>query len=435
MTQLRLSYLQLLGSAILALAAAIALVALWLRAGLREQSLRREAATLHAITTWQRALEKDRVGALGLPAADQEFALLTLAAARLPDVVVVEAFTLDGTPVTGLAAPLGLAAPTPEEWTALRRLRPAARLLEGETILEITVPLHEPDSDRVTGALRYRLDAAAVRAEFARLDARLLRQALLAWLATGLTLAAALALVFGRLARADAALRARTADLEQANRELTFAAKTSALGAITAHLVHGLRNPVAGLAGLAAPGDTATLHEASAAARRIRQMVEQVTALLREEKSGLAYEVLPGELLESVVRELGDLAQQRRATLALDGATAAVPLDNRRAALCLAILRDLTRNALEAAPSGGRVALQAAAETSQLVFTVTDDGPGVSDAVTAHLFEPHASAKPNGAGIGLAICRQLALHLGAVLEHDRDHRPGARFRLRLPLSP
>jgi signal transduction histidine kinase len=244
-------------------------------------------------------------------------------------------------------------------------------------------------------------------------------------------------LVIRRLQRAEASLLARTQDLLHANRELTFAAKTSALGAITAHLVHGLRNPVAGLSALASSQDAEgpeTLREASAAARRIREMVDEVVVLLREENSGASYQVPAHEILTDVSRALSGMAAQRGVQLQVQSESATL-LDNRTAALTGAILRNLARNAIEAAPATeGRVGIAVSEEKGSVVFSVTDNGPGLPDAVAARLFEPTASTKPDGAGIGLAICRQLALSIGAKLEVSATVRPGTCFRLVLPPS-
>lgn len=439
MSLLRPTRAWLLGASLAGLAAALALLAFEQRASLRAQTLAREASTLHAITVWQRALEQERVGSLGLAAPDREFALLALAATRLPNVIAVETFTPDGQAASGVGAALGIAAPSVEDWAKLRGREPLARLLAGdEKPLEITVPLHEPDSPDVTGAVRFWIDSAAIRREFAAVDRRLAQQALLIWLVTGATLALVLALVFRQLARAEATLRARTEDLLHANRELAFAAKTSALGALAAHLVHGLRNPVAGLATLErapAAESAETLREASAAARRIRQMVDDVVTILREEKSGLAYEVLPRELLDTVSRDVAELAAARGITL--DSQPVATrPLDHRTAALASAILRNLARNAVEAAPERtGRVALRAAEEGSAWIFRIEDNGPGLPASVAARLFEPTFSSKADGAGIGLAICRQLALHLDAELAHEGPAAGGASFRLRVSFHP
>jgi signal transduction histidine kinase len=425
----------LLAVTLAGLAAALALLAAWQRDGLRAQTLAREAATLHAITTWQRALEREDVRGLGLATADQELALLALATSRLPDVLGVEVFSLDGRPVVGVGSALGIAAPGPSEWERVRRLEPFARLLpnEGGT-LEVTVPLHDPDSPHVTGAVRYWLDGAAVRQEFGQIDGTLVRQALLVWLAGGATLVLGLGLVLRRLGRTENQLRARTVDLQQANRELAFAAKTSALGAVAAHLVHGLRNPVAGLATLdrtdgAEPAET--VRAAGAAARRIREMVEEVVALLRDERSDLHYEVPVREVLDSVARGLAESAARRGVAVETEAADGP-PLDNRAAALGGAVLRNLARNAVEAAPAGtGRVMLRASPAAGGWEFRVEDNGPGLPAAVAARPFEPTTSAKPDGAGIGLAISRQLALHLGAELRHE-PAPAGTCFLLRLP---
>jgi signal transduction histidine kinase len=433
----RLNHGLLLAATLLGLAAAITLLSLWLRTSLREQILRREAAALHSATVWQRALERDRIASLGLAPADAEFALIALDASRLPNAIGVEAFRTDGTAATEVGRRLGIDAPTPEEWMLLRQLQPFARYQTGwEDYVEITVPLHEPDSNQLTGAVRYRCSATALRQEFARLDRDLLRQALIVWAVSGSALALALGLVFRRLQRAEAALLTRTHDLQQANRELTFAAKTSALGAITAHLVHGLRNPVSGLSALASsPTEESaeTLREASAAARRIREMVDEVVTLLREENLGAAYEVPAGEVTADVARTSAALAAKREVRLAVTGATARL-LDNRTAALAGAILRNLTRNAIEAAPRGsGHVILDTTEEPGRVVFAVSDNGPGLPAAVSARLFEPTVSAKPEGAGIGLAISRQLASSLGATLDHHPLPVTGACFRLSLPI--
>ncbi|MBA3849893.1 MAG: hypothetical protein C0502_07840 [Opitutus sp.] len=435
------SYTILFGAATVGMAAAVAGTAFWLRAGLREQIFQREAASLHTMIVWQRALERERVDSLGLGGEDAELALGALATTRHPDVLGAQVFDAGGRPATGPASALAIPAPTAEEWARLRALQPMARFTPGNAdTLDVVVPLHEPGSAAVNGAARFLLDGARVRVEFARLDRRLLWQGLSVWTIAAAALAGTLALVFRRLRRAESALLARTADLQQANRELTFVAKTSALGAITAHLVHGLRNPIAGLESLArgaqaeneTGGNAGALHEASSAARRMRQIVDEVVVLLREEQSGAVYQVSPPELLESVAGKTRELAGKLGAELVteLEPGAGAV-LDNRTAALCGAILGNLARNACEA-DGRRRVILRACTVEGAACFEVEDDGPGLPASVAARLFEPTQSTKPAGAGIGLAISRQLAHNLGARLEHHPRHPHGTRFRLRLP---
>jgi C4-dicarboxylate-specific signal transduction histidine kinase len=65
-------------------------------------------------------------------------------------------------------------------------------------------------------------------------------------------------------------------------------------------------------------------------------------------------------------------------------------------------------------------------------MAVSDRGPGLSPELKAKVFEPFVSTKDNGLGLGLAICRSIALAHGGVLWFDDDRRIGARVVLTLP---
>src|SRR5258708_39182671 len=98
---------------------------------------------------------------------------------------------------------------------------------------------------------------------------------------------------FHRLNDAHQLLAERTDNLVKANQELALAAKTSALGAVTAHLIHGLKNPLAGLHSFIlgrqcgpTDGETADWLQAVASTRRMQAMIAEVVSLLREEEAG-----------------------------------------------------------------------------------------------------------------------------------------------------
>ena len=60
-----------------------------------------------------------------------------------------------------------------------------------------------------------------------------------------------------------------------------------------------------------------------------------------------------------------------------------------------------------------------------------DEGPGLPS--TANLFVPFFTTKPQGSGIGLVLCRQIAeAHGGALTLENRADRSGCIARLRLP---
>jgi two-component system nitrogen regulation sensor histidine kinase NtrY len=98
------------------------------------------------------------------------------------------------------------------------------------------------------------------------------------------------------------------------------------------------------------------------------------------------------------------------------------------------LLINLLRNAVDAAlETGGGVRVGWKTSGSELEVRVEDDGPGLSN--TMNLFVPFFTTKPNGSGIGLVLCQQIAeAHGGSVALENRKDRPGCVARLRLPLA-
>ena len=99
------------------------------------------------------------------------------------------------------------------------------------------------------------------------------------------------------------------------------------------------------------------------------------------------------------------------------------------------LLSNLLVNACQAlvgCPGEQRVVMRARRETHLLTLSVDDTGPGISEEVRHRLFEPLASTKPKGLGLGLALCRRIAeKHDGEILA-SRSTLGGARFEARLP---
>ena len=73
-------------------------------------------------------------------------------------------------------------------------------------------------------------------------------------------------------------------------------------------------------------------------------------------------------------------------------------------------------------------------EGSMVALHVTDNGPGISPSIRPRLFEPYATSRKigEGMGLGLAISRKILLDHGGDLELVRTSAKGAEFRLILP---
>jgi len=105
------------------------------------------------------------------------------------------------------------------------------------------------------------------------------------------------------------------------------------------------------------------------------------------------------------------------------------------------IVWNLLTNSAKFTHKGGRIDVSLAAEGSDAVLTVRDDGIGMSPELLPHVFErfrqgaSSASRAHGGLGIGLALVRHLAeMHGGTVVAESAGEGHGSTFTMRLPMQ-
>jgi nitrogen fixation/metabolism regulation signal transduction histidine kinase len=96
------------------------------------------------------------------------------------------------------------------------------------------------------------------------------------------------------------------------------------------------------------------------------------------------------------------------------------------------ILTNLLQNAAEAAGPGGAVLVQTRGGGEEVAIDVHDSGPGLSDEVSATLFEPTITFKKHGMGLGLSIAKKNALLSDGDITVIAGALGGAAFRVTLP---
>jgi signal transduction histidine kinase len=80
------------------------------------------------------------------------------------------------------------------------------------------------------------------------------------------------------------------------------------------------------------------------------------------------------------------------------------------------VLANLIANALQAMPQGGELKIEVGPlDAERLRVHVQDSGPGISEEVRAHLFEPYFTTKSEGTGLGLAIAARVIEELGGTI--------------------
>jgi signal transduction histidine kinase len=440
------------------LAGVIALTARPVRDSTRLQMIHRAGEILHPVVVWQ--LGSMASGDLAEDPADPASQLAVLLSVERPQGVLgIRLFGADGRFVESV--PLLVEQDVaPEHLAMLARLEPVSqfeprvslnRHFYPETmdelthpveapLLEVYVPLHLSGQEQLLGVAQFVMDGATLAEEFRRLDRRLWLQGGATFLVAGMLVTVASAWAFRRLHRLHRQLAVRTESLLQANAELGLAARTTALGAIASHLVHGLRSPLAGLQNLVtagreepnAPGPE-DWEQAAASMRRMQTLISEVVEVLREHPEGDRYRVSLEEVAGQVDRRAASMVGEHGVELQI---LCSPPgwLDNRAANLVTLILLNLVQNGLEATRPGGRVCLTVTRTAGGVACRVSDEGDGLPDAVRKQLFKPMASTKEGGSGLGLAISRQLALHLNAKLELIQSAPSGSLFELLIPVE-
>lgn len=92
---------------------------------------------------------------------------------------------------------------------------------------------------------------------------------------------------------------------------------------------------------------------------------------------------------------------------------------------------NLVINASEAVGPGGEVRLETIVSPEDVTIRVCDNGPGPLPEIVERLFEPFATSKPEGVGLGLFVAKQIATRHGGRLEYKRAESQTC-FELTLP---
>ena len=205
-----------------------------------------------------------------------------------------------------------------------------------------------------------------------------------------------------------------------------MAARTSAIGSITSHLFHGLKNPLAGLkAYLQLAGHD---EEALEITNRMQNLINESLSVIHDEEGGNNHPLTMEEFVDISKKRMG-IKPAGRVRLSCSGEGS---LPAQKSQLLLLVMRNLVDNALEA-NGDSPVLIEFNHTGSTLLSSVSDSGNGLPEHVKSNLFDPVKSTKENGTGIGLAISAVIARHIPAELKLAKSDSSGTTFSIEMPL--
>jgi two-component system sensor histidine kinase PilS (NtrC family) len=96
---------------------------------------------------------------------------------------------------------------------------------------------------------------------------------------------------------------------------------------------------------------------------------------------------------------------------------------------------NLSRNAIQAMPDGGRLTVSAERRKSTAILRWSDTGVGMSEDVRQRAFEPFMTTNPQGTGLGLAVVYTAVEDHGGSIDIDSAPGRGTTITVELPLLP
>jgi two-component system sensor histidine kinase BaeS len=213
-----------------------------------------------------------------------------------------------------------------------------------------------------------------------------------------------------------------------------------------ADLTHELRTPVTGLLSRIEAAQDGVMTDSAAnldamhqEAMRLVRLLDDLRSLSDAERPGLLVEKKPVDLARLVQRQVELAApafEQKAISVSTVLRRACV---NGDAARLGQIVANLLSNALRYTPSNGSVSVVVRSKGESALLEVADTGIGIAQEDLSHVFtrfwrgEKSRSRDTGGAGIGLAIVRELVRAHGGTVEVESAVNQGSRFIVGLPL--
>ena len=234
------------------------------------------------------------------------------------------------------------------------------------------------------------------------------------------------------------------------NRQLSHRGGARSVAGLGATLAHEVKNPLSGICGAAQLLEQGVADDERPLIRLICDETDRICALvdrMEQFADGKPIERRPVNIYQVLehVRRLAESGFGRHVRFVAQYDPSLPEVDGDRDQLVQVFL-NLVKNAAEAVSENDgeirlstqythglwvRVASSRERVELPIAVHIQDNGPGVSEEIVGHLFEPFVSSKRSGSGLGLSLVAKIVGDHGGVVEFQNQPR-GAVFRVRLP---
>lgn len=235
---------------------------------------------------------------------------------------------------------------------------------------------------------------------------------------------------------------------EQLQADLTHANRVSTMGELVASISHELAQPITVTSAHARASarwlqnDPPDLAEALKGSKKIIEagalaagIIDRLRSLYKKtppKRELLAINEVIGEMIEM----MGDKARSNGVSIGTD-LKDDLPMTVADRVQLQQVLMNLMLNGIEAMKdTGGVLTVKSQlGEHARIEISVSDTGPGLPTSKAAQIFDAFFTTKPEGSGMGLAICKSIIESHGGRIWANGDSGPGSTFYFSLPAAP
>ena len=231
-------------------------------------------------------------------------------------------------------------------------------------------------------------------------------------------------------------VKLRTAELQEAQADLVRSEKFATLGKVSGGIAHEIRNPLNAvktsayfLLNAQQLSEEKTREHLERIDRQVSMIDNVVTAL--SDVAKLPDARLVSTDLRPVLREVVEsisLPPNINHSLDLDNELPQVRVDKNQIVIAF---KNLIRNARDAMPDGGELAISSTVGNASVAFHVADNGIGISPDYLELILEPLFTTKARGMGLGLSITRAIVEKNQGSLSVESRIGEGSRFTIEL----
>ena len=232
----------------------------------------------------------------------------------------------------------------------------------------------------------------------------------------------------------------RTRQLKEAQERLLKSERLAAIGEIAAMVGHDLRNPLTSIAGATYYLKTKLEQKMDKTAKDMVELIEKdikysdtiISDLLRYSRE------IHLELTETTPKSITKHALTSikvPKNIRISNLTDNKPKIKIDAQKMNRVLVNITKNAIDAMPKGGKLTITSKKTNGKLEITFTDTGRGMQKDILEKIWTPLFTTKAKGMGLGLPICKRIVEAHGGDISVESIVGKGTTFTVTIPIKP